>query len=85
MKLKEIVFETNAEEIHLDIEDAKTLYKQLDELFGDKNYLPSAPIFIERDKWAKPYRPFWYSTPLGEPACSVTNNNVTMSLIGDKT
>lgn len=34
MKLKKIVFETSTEEIHLDIEDAKTLYKQLDEIFG---------------------------------------------------
>lgn len=40
----------------ISIEDAKQLFKQLEELFGDKTaVVPSMPVFIERDRW-----PRWY-------------------------
>ncbi len=44
------------------VEDARDLYQQLDELFGDKTvYVPGQPVVVERDRY--PFRPMWTSPP----------------------
>lgn len=60
---------TDGKEIELSIEDAKELYIQLRELFGDKQVIiKSEPIIIEQyrkwhDDWNRPYYyPYWPST-----------------------
>jgi hypothetical protein len=47
------------------IEDAKELFKQLEELFGDKTVVvPSTPVIIERDRWPRWQPMFTDSTPV---------------------
>jgi len=51
-------------EVEISVEEAKALYKQLHELFGEKVItIPSAPIIIEKEPWW-PYYPTvtWQST-----------------------
>lgn len=42
------------------IEDARELYKQLDELFGEACVPPMQPIVIERREWPR-WKPLWVS------------------------
>ena len=45
------------------IEDAKALFQQLEELFGEKTVVvPSQPVIIERDRW-----PRWQTIDWGKP------------------
>lgn len=49
-------------EVDLTVAEAKDLYEQLRQLFEQKTvFLPSAPIFIERNRWLywNPYEPRW--------------------------
>ena len=45
--------------IELGIDDARELYKNLEDLFGTKVFTSAAPVIIERDRWYPPYRPLW--------------------------
>lgn len=51
---------TDGSTIEFSIEDAKELYRQLDDLFGEKQVLvPRTPVIIERDHW-----PRWGTPPV---------------------
>ena len=76
------------------MDEAKDLYDQLNEIFGNKiTYLPSAPVIIERNKWHNPYTPYWYGPssvsekPLNLPGimCSVScDSGLKVSYCGDE-
>ena len=59
IKIESIKIKTSkGKEIILELEEAKELFDQLKELFGDKTtYVPYSPIIIER--WPK----IWYDQP----------------------
>ena len=63
LQLTKIALETkDGKKVELTIDEAKELHEQLHSLFGEKiQYVPSAPLIIERDRWQQPYRPYyWY-------------------------
>jgi hypothetical protein len=78
LKLTSIQLKTkDGEEITLLMDEARELYNQLHELFGDKTtYVPSAPIIIERDRWLRPYQPYW------QPYCTSDHGFTQCSIEG---
>ena len=68
VKLTAIEVTTESGKTRLTIEEAKVLYRQLHELFGEKVVtIPSAPIVIERGPWWPVYptpTPIWTSRPV---------------------
>jgi hypothetical protein len=81
LKLTKIKLETkDGKEVELSMDEAKELHDQLHTLFGDKAaYIPSMPIIIERDRWLRPYQPYWapYCTSSADIAtlCSVAGDS----------
>jgi len=92
IKLTKITIETKSKDtIDLSIKEAKELYDQLHELFGSKTvYIPKIPdsIFIERNKWAKPYKPTYYNTyytpNLNEVTCELSGFDSKVKFIGSE-
>jgi hypothetical protein len=61
VKVSKIEIETEEGKLLLTVDQAKKLFKDLNELFGEKVInIPSTPIIIERDCW--PYRPYYAAT-----------------------
>ena len=54
-------------EIELTMDEARSLFSDLRELFGEKTvFVPSEPIVIERPTWPYP-QPIWVSPPTFTP------------------
>ena len=52
------------------VDDAKELYRQLHDLFGEKVvYQPSVPVIIERERWPR-WTPYWTDTT--QPVIDIT-------------
>ena len=53
----------------LSVENARELYRQLNELFGVPAIsLPPGPIIIERERWPRWREPFTVNSPHTQPA-----------------
>lgn len=52
----------------ISIDDARALFNQLNELFGEKvTYIPSRPIVIERDRWRRWWDDHWTVSDTPKP------------------
>ena len=72
IKIANIELETGrGAKVRLTLQEAKELHSQLDELFGTKvTYVPSAPIYIDRYDYFRPYQPYWTTD-----SCKVITNS----------
>jgi hypothetical protein len=61
LKLTKIELTTkDGKKVELSLDEAKDLHDQLHELFGQKTvFVPGAPVIIERDRYWRPYQPYW--------------------------
>ena len=91
LKLKKLILGTDEKQIEITVEEAKELFAQLNELFGEKvKYYPSNPpvvlpnpIIIERDVWPKPY---WepYVTWQDSNTATITTGDMKVSYCCEK-
>lgn len=94
LKLTKIILETkDGKTVELSMDEAKELHDQLHTLFGEKTtYIPSNPIYIERDRLSPYYQQTWcggggtakqLTSNLMDVYCSVTGNSgLEVSYIG---
>jgi hypothetical protein len=77
LKLTKLELETReGKKVELSMDEAKELYEQLNDLFGDKTvYIPNQPIIIERDRWVPTYPITWTSGTTAK----IENENVNLT------
>ena len=75
LKLTNLELETNdGTKVKLSLDEARELYEQLHELFGNKTvYLPGAPVII--DRWRTPYWTSPYLTWTSSQSASTAQVN----------
>lgn len=91
-KIKVVGIKINCPSGELTLDEAKTLYNALHELFGKKvEYIPSTPIIIEKEvhPWRSyppvtldtpPIKPYWLGPDI---TCKFGNSSFTANLIGE--
>ena len=70
-EIKKIVLDLNGKEVELTLEQAKSLHKLLDQMFGEK-VISTYPIFVERPI----YTPHWRWQ---DPTWCDVSTNINMS------
>jgi len=75
-KLAKLTIETKAGPIELDLDEARELYVQLEELFSEKvKYIPSPPLVIEKPPWQPSYPYIWSGHNLRDALMSSETRN----------
>lgn len=83
VELTALEIKTEKEKIKITIEEAKALYRQLHELFGEKVIqIPSAQVIIDRGPWWPTYPPTIYFTATS-PQLPPRESSVTITCHAD--